>query len=280
MKINLQNYSFLPGKSPLVVCIPAAVPDTWATQGIAYDAGPGYLKLQNTWARSIRKAFDLYEDASWRELALGIKPGNSRASADQQRMETPIAAWDVFRTALLWRIWCARCKIVFKTDPCTVIQTSHLAWSDTIHAGMARLRHLKSTYLLRNDNGKRSARQDFENTWCRSNVFCAGIFSSVETYSGSHSRSSVSHRDLCPLIGRLLLVLISRNLTPHFNYKRKEGGPPDSRCNGAEVARQTSRNLEGTVDFSATYKLIPPSSECSAAESTTETYELLSLNLC
>jgi hypothetical protein len=34
-----------------------------------------------TWARSIRKAFGLYEDASWRELALGIKPGNSWANS-------------------------------------------------------------------------------------------------------------------------------------------------------------------------------------------------------
>jgi hypothetical protein len=77
-------------------------------------------------------------------------------------MESPIAAWDVFCTVLLWHIWCARCKIVFKTDPYTVIQTCILAWSDTIHTGMARLRHLKSTYLLCNDKGKVSAWQDFE----------------------------------------------------------------------------------------------------------------------
>jgi hypothetical protein len=30
--------------------------------------------------------------------------------------------------------------------PNTVTQTCQLAWTDTIHAGMARIRHLKSTY--------------------------------------------------------------------------------------------------------------------------------------
>jgi hypothetical protein len=130
------------------------------------------------WTRCIRKAFSLYEDASWRELALGIKPGNMRVNKGHQQRESPIAAWDVFRTALLWRIWYARCKVVFKSDPHTIIQTCHLAWSDTIHAGMARLRHLKTTYLLRNESGRLSVRQDFEKTWCRSKVFYDGSFSS------------------------------------------------------------------------------------------------------
>jgi hypothetical protein len=94
------------------------------------------------WAGNIRNAFGLYEVASWRELAYGIKPGTLRENVYQPHLTPSIAAWDVFRVALLWRIWCARCKIVFKTEPYTIIQTCQLAWSDTIHAGMARLRHL------------------------------------------------------------------------------------------------------------------------------------------
>jgi hypothetical protein len=51
-------------------------------------------------------------------------------------------------------------------------------WSDTIHAGMARLRHLKTFYLLCTESGRLSVRQDFEKTWCKSKVFCDGSFSS------------------------------------------------------------------------------------------------------
>jgi hypothetical protein len=118
-----------------------------------------------TWARGIRKAFGMYELASWKELAFGIKPGSSRNCTPHSQTTPPIAAWDVFRVALLWRIWCARCKVVFKADPYTVTQTCQLAWMDTIQAGMARIRHLTSTYLLYRENG-------------RTNVFCTGSFSS------------------------------------------------------------------------------------------------------
>jgi hypothetical protein len=58
-----------------------------------------------------------------------------------------------------------------------------------------------------------------------------------------------------------------------------QGGPPDSRCNGAEVARET-RNLEGTVDFSATYILIHQALNVLLLNLLLmSTYELLSLNL-
>jgi hypothetical protein len=49
-------------------------------------------------------------------------------------------------------------------------------WMDTIHAGMARLRHLKSTLNQRSDESRISIARDFEVIWYRNDVFYLGSF--------------------------------------------------------------------------------------------------------
>jgi hypothetical protein len=53
------------------------------------------------WARNIRRAFGLNTDASWKELAFGIKPGIHRGNVYHPQHAPPLATWDVFRIALL-----------------------------------------------------------------------------------------------------------------------------------------------------------------------------------
>jgi hypothetical protein len=98
---------------------------------------------------------------SWRELVSGIKPGNRSVNGYQPSQEAPQAAWDVFRVALLWRIWCARCRTVFAREPCPIPEVCQLAWKDTIHAGMARLRHIKVTSLSSDAEKLRTISSDF-----------------------------------------------------------------------------------------------------------------------
>jgi hypothetical protein len=97
------------------------------------------------WAQNIREALGLTRAMAWRELASGIKPGTRLHNGYQHHQEPPQAAWDVLRVALLWRIWCARCRTVFSREPCSIVEVCELAWKDTIYAGMARLRHLKTS---------------------------------------------------------------------------------------------------------------------------------------
>jgi hypothetical protein len=94
----------------------------------------------------------------------GIQLGTANGSGYAPHDNPLVVVWDVFHVALLWRIWCARCRIFFKHEPFTVHQAYHLAWMDTVHAGMVRLRHLKSTYAQHSKKKQKSINQEFVDT--------------------------------------------------------------------------------------------------------------------
>jgi hypothetical protein len=141
------------------------------------------------WASTFREAFGLHKDAPWKEKMTGIQPHTDNGNGYTPHHNPPMVVWDVLRVALSWRIWCAHCRIVFKHEPFTVQQACQLAWMNTVHAGMARVRHLKRSYALYNDKNQKSINQEFVDTWCRNSVFCSGSLSAPK-WSLSPSLSS------------------------------------------------------------------------------------------
>jgi hypothetical protein len=136
------------------------------------------------WTRNIREAFGLCADISWRELASGIRPGSCILIDQQRHFEAPLAAWDVFRVAVLWRIWCARCRTIFDHEPFNVTQVCELAWKDTIFAGMASIRQSKRDFTRKGVEKQSNIALEFALTWCRNEVFCSSCCVPLPTAFG------------------------------------------------------------------------------------------------
>jgi hypothetical protein len=128
------------------------------------------------WAANFRSTFGLNLGISWRELISGIRPDVHCDMGYRPHNEAPLMAWDVFRVALLWCIWCARCKVIFETF--IVTHVCQLAWLDTIHVGMARWRSFQSPTQVRTEANFRSIASEFIETWYKGQVFCSGSLSS------------------------------------------------------------------------------------------------------
>jgi hypothetical protein len=130
------------------------------------------------WTYNIREALGLTKQMSWKELISGIKPGNRHGTGYQPHQDPPLAAWDIFKVALMWRIWFAKCRTVFARDSCSIFEVFQLAWKDTIFASMARLRHLRTTSQSSTEKKQLNIASKFRDTWYRNQVLCTGSFNS------------------------------------------------------------------------------------------------------
>lgn len=118
---------------------------------------------------------DLNVDIPWKELVSGIKPRSYNQDRYSLHGEAALAVWDVLRVALMWRILCARCRIVFGQEPFTFAQTCQLEWNDTIYVGMARIKYFKQDFAHKDAECQKNIASKFVQTWCRKDVFCSTV---------------------------------------------------------------------------------------------------------
>jgi hypothetical protein len=123
-----------------------------------------YARRTWHWAWNIRVAFGLCPDISWRELASGIKPNPHTMPGQPLRLKALMAAWDVFHAALMWCIWCARCRTVFDHEPFNMAQVCQLAWKDTIFARMAYIKKSKHDFTRHRVEKQTNIAADFTST--------------------------------------------------------------------------------------------------------------------
>jgi hypothetical protein len=129
------------------------------------------------WMRTsnIRVKLGVPSSLSWRETLTSIPPGKWSFTGDYRQSSRPCnLAWDVFRSALLWQLWCARNRVVFQRDQTNVIGICHLAWKDTITAGMARRNSIMNFFDKCSEARHDTIALDFALTWCHNDIFCSG----------------------------------------------------------------------------------------------------------
>lgn len=125
----------------------------------------------------VRHTLGLPRKTAWREIVTGIPPRTRSPEGDytpSTQQQTP--AWDVLRVAITWEVWCARNNKVFNNKDINVTEICHLAWRDTIHAGMARRTHLLKSYQKSSDKRKVEIELEFSKTWGVKQFFCQGSF--------------------------------------------------------------------------------------------------------
>jgi hypothetical protein len=139
---------------------------------------------RRTWRRceAIRKALDLPERISWREIITGVAPGTMGQSGPRPCRRKPNVAWDVFRATVLWQIWCARCNMVFANEPMNSFQIYLRAWRNTIMAGMARRSTILKTLHCSSESKQANIAKEFSDSWCKNSVFCSGGLKSAKWY--------------------------------------------------------------------------------------------------
>jgi hypothetical protein len=131
---------------------------------------------KRVWRRmeGVEKALRLLPELTWRETITGIKPSRRSARSYSSCKEEPSQVWDVLCVVLIWRIWCARNRIIFRNQKFNVSEVCFLAWRDMVYVGMAchgRLIDSKSS----GTEDRRLAWNEFVfQTWCKYQVFCIG----------------------------------------------------------------------------------------------------------
>jgi hypothetical protein len=110
----------------------------------------------------------------WKEVLSGIPQGTWDALGYSPSSHVPVISGDILRSAILWNLWCARCRFIFVNEQINVYQACHSAWRDTIHAGMAIRNHYLSFYENCGERRKAQILLEFSLDWCTNNVFCSG----------------------------------------------------------------------------------------------------------
>ena len=116
---------------------------------------------------------------------LGPHPSSASAAPSPN---PPNQAWDVLRVALLWSLWCASNRFIFKNEPLNVLQICQSARRDTICAGMARRSIVLKNWQNCGETHKSKLEQEFISIWCCKEVFCKGGLHSppVAVHPGPH----------------------------------------------------------------------------------------------
>lgn len=93
-----------------------------------------YVRKVWRYTCTIRHALGLLEVLSWKEKITSIRPRIRQIRTYVPSRINPIASWDVLRAYTLWRIWCARCDLVFRAEPFNITQVYHNVWRDKVYA--------------------------------------------------------------------------------------------------------------------------------------------------
>jgi hypothetical protein len=79
--------------------------------------------------------------------------------------------------AMLWHIRCPRCHI---HEPFIVEQVCQILLQDTIHVGMARIRHFNNNFSQHFVKKRESIVSKFINIWCKNKAFFSSCFNAYK----------------------------------------------------------------------------------------------------
>lgn len=86
----------------------------------------------NVWDFWVRSGKDSQEGMSWKEILSEITPRIRQRYKHKVYTKRMERAWDMLGRAIIWHIWCAWCKLIFKNESMIAKHICHSAWSETI----------------------------------------------------------------------------------------------------------------------------------------------------
>nr|PNR44139.1 hypothetical protein PHYPA_016523 [Physcomitrium patens] len=116
---------------------------------------------------------------AWRELLTYTSRHTRRHKGMSSQYEALLPTLDVLQVAILWHLWCARCRLVFSQERINAHLICHLAWGETIFARMADRNHILSSIDRCGETRKTKCITNFQYTWCYQDVFCSGVLFST-----------------------------------------------------------------------------------------------------